>query len=95
MRANQNFRPDSPVRAGYGYAFGVRTMLDPKTADSDAPTNFEFGWDGAAGAYVAIDPYHKLTCVYLHHVNNHGPVYTETHPVIRDTMYYLAGICND
>lgn len=95
MRANQNFHPDLPVRAGYGYAFGVRTMLDPIAAGSDAPTAFEFGWDGAAGAYVAIDPYHKLTCVYLHHVMNHGKVYEETHPVIRDTMYYIAGICNE
>ena len=95
MRVNQNFHPDVPRRDGYGYAFGVRTMLDPKAANSDAPTNFEFGWDGAAGAFVAMDPYHKLSCVYLHHVNAHGLVYVDAHPTIRDTMYYIAGICND
>ena len=95
MRSIQNFHPDVPRRAGYCYAFGVRTMLDPKAAHSDAPTNCEFGWDGAAGAFVAFDPYHKLSCVYLHHVIGHGPVYAEAHPTIRDTMYYIAGICNE
>ena len=67
-------------------------MLNPAAAQSDAPTDFEFGWDGAAGTYVGIDPYHHLTCVYAQHVLGHVgsiPMFT---PVIRDTMYKIAGI---
>ena len=93
MRSNQNetIYPGGN-KPGYGYAFGVRTMLDPKAAQSDAPTDFEFGWDGAAGTYVGIDAHHHLTCVYAQHVLGHGWVYTDVHPVIRDTMYKIAGI---
>ena len=93
MRSNQNeTKYPGGNKPGYGYGFGVRTMLNPAAAQSDAPTDFEFGWDGAAGTYVGIDPYHHLTCVYAQHVLGHGWVYTDVHPVIRDTMYKIAGI---
>jgi CubicO group peptidase (beta-lactamase class C family) len=95
MRVNQNdvdVNLPGPVRPGLGYGFGVRVMLDKRLASSDAPTEFEFGWDGAAGTYVTIDAHHNLTSVYTQHVLGHGWVYTDVHPVIRDTAYYLAGI---
>lgn len=44
-----------------GYGLGVRTPREgfPFT---------EFGWGGAAGAYIAIDPVHNLTVFYAQHV---------------------------
>ena len=40
---------------GYGYGLGVRTMIDNSV--SGRLTNIgEFGWDGAVGSYVQIDP---------------------------------------
>lgn len=95
MRSNQNDR-ESLIKLGkpgYGYAFGVRTMLDKDKQNSDAQTDCEFGWDGAAGTYVAIDTANSLTAVYTQHILGHGWVYSDVHPVIRDTMYYIAGIC--
>ena len=95
MRVNQNevdINLPGPVRPGLGYGFGMRVMLDKRLANSDAPTEFEFGWDGAAGTYVSMDAHHGITCVYAQHVLGHGWVYTDVHPVIRDTAYYLAGI---
>lgn len=95
MRSNQNDREAliKLGKPGYGYAFGVRTMLDKDKQNSDAQTDCEFGWDGAAGTYTAIDPANRLTVVYTQHVLGHGWVYSDVHPVIRDTMYYIAGIC--
>ena len=40
-------------KKGYRYGLGVRVLND--TAESKSPVG-EFGWDGAAGAYVMIDP---------------------------------------
>lgn len=40
---------------GYGYGMGVRTHMRPEVTLSKSPAG-EFGWDGAAGAYVLIDP---------------------------------------
>ena len=98
MRSNQNeyavFNAKHNNKAGYGYAFGVRTMLIPEAARSDAPTDFEFGWDGAAGSYTAIDPKHHLSIFYAQQVLGHGWVYSDVHPTLRDTMYRIAGICD-
>ncbi|MDD3959795.1 MAG: serine hydrolase [Oscillospiraceae bacterium] len=69
--------------APYSYGLGVRTMI---RGVEGAPRN-EFGWDGAAGAYVLIDPDLKLSLVYTQHVLNHGAVYSEIHPGLRDTLY--------
>ena len=95
MRVNQNevdINLPGPVRPGLGYGFGMRVMLDKRLANSNAPTEFEFGWDGAAGTYVTMDAHHHITAVYAQHVLGHGWVYTDVHPVIRDTMYKIAGI---
>lgn len=95
MRVNQNevsLTLPGPVRPGLGYGFGMRVMLDKKLANSNAPCEFEFGWDGAAGTFVTMDAHHKLAAVYTQHVLGHGWIYTDVHPVIRDTMYKIAGL---
>ncbi|MBE6999748.1 MAG: beta-lactamase family protein [Ruminococcaceae bacterium] len=54
--------------AGYGYGLGVRTMVDrSKGALSSIG---EFGWDGAAGSWVLMDPARELTVVYGQHMLN-------------------------
>ena len=47
---------------GYGYGLGVRCPLDDDVSD--------FGWDGAAGAYLMIDRKNKITVYYGQHVLN-------------------------
>ena len=71
-------------RLGYNYALGVRVLVD--AAHSKGPVG-EFGWDGAAGAYVIMDPKNRLAAVYCQHVRNMGYVYGEIHPALRDMIY--------
>lgn len=52
------------TRPGYGYGFGVRTSL----GDGTAQPRGVFGWDGAAGAHVMIDPSRELSLVYFQQV---------------------------
>jgi len=61
------FTDNFPQYAGYGYGLGVRTFLDP-TANGEAGPIGEFGWAGAAGAYVVMDPANQLTLVFMTHV---------------------------
>ena len=49
------------VADGYGYGLGVRTPIarSPRT---------DFGWGGAAGAFLAIDPQNEISVYYAQHV---------------------------
>lgn len=49
---------------GYGYGYGVRTMMDPAAAGSNSGVG-EFGWSGAAGTWMEIDPTDKLSAVFV------------------------------
>lgn len=75
-------------KRGYGYGLGVRTLLDASTSRSPVG---EFGWDGAAGAWVMMDPDHRIAAVYLQHVVNMNRAYYEFHPAIRDLLYEDLG----
>ncbi len=89
MRENQQREDTPPIKVGYKYALGVRSMYNKAEANSDGDTEQEFGWDGAAGAYVAIDPKNGLSIFYAEHVFGHRRAYSDIHPVLRDSMYYL------
>ena len=69
---------------GYGYGFGVRTMLNPKACNSLGNVG-EFGWGGAAGASVYVDPSIGLGVFYAHHMLNPQEDYYQ--PRLRDTIY--------
>jgi len=69
---------------GYGYGFGVRTMIS-RAAGGSLSSVGEFGWGGAAGAYVAIDPDAEVTIVYTQHMLNNKEPYV--HPRIRNIVY--------
>lgn len=70
--------------SGYGYGFGVRTLLDPKAGKTLSNVG-EFGWSGAAGMYISMDPYEKLTVVYAQHMRNNLEPYV--HPRLRNHIY--------
>ena len=69
---------------GYGYGLGVRTMTD-RVKGSSLSNIGEFGWGGAAGASVYIDPQIGLAAVYAKHTLNPREEYYQ--PRIRNVLY--------
>ena len=69
---------------GYGYGLGVRTLMDPKRAGSKGCAG-EFGWNGAAGAIVIIDPENELSVFYAQHMLDGDEKYMFSN--LRDTVY--------
>lgn len=69
---------------GYGYGLGVRTLVDKAAAGSPGPLG-EFGWAGAAGAYVLIDPERRLGMFYAQHMRKSMEPYV--HPRLRNILY--------
>lgn len=79
-------RPDFNWDAfvGYGYGFGVRTLVS-NAKGGTLSTLGDFGWGGAAGAYIHSDPEREISIVYLQHMlNNKEPV---VHPRLRNLVY--------
>ena len=69
---------------GYGYGLGVRTMFDTTIGGSNGPVG-EFGWGGATGNYVLIDPDNELAVYYAQHMHNSKePI---VHRRIRNIVY--------
>ncbi len=73
----------SPLE-GYGYGLGVRTHLDPSKSGSLTPLG-EFGWSGAAGGYILVDPDNGISMFYVHHMLNNQEWYTT--PRLRNLLY--------
>ena len=91
MRSNQlgeqAYKDFQSCKPGYAYGLGVRTDADGRFAHKG-----EFGWDGAAGSYVMIDPDNHIGIFYATHVRNHGVyLYQELHQNIRDAVYKVIG----
>ena len=76
---------DAWNRKGYSYALGVRTRVDNSIGGRGSVG--EFGWDGAACAYTAIDPHTHLSIFFAMHVRNFGYCYDTIHPALRDLVY--------
>ena len=76
---------DAWNRKGYSYGLGVRTRVD--TAIGGRGSVGEFGWDGAACAYTAIDPHAHLSIYIAMHVRNFVYAYDVIHPTLRDLAY--------
>lgn len=89
MRTNQ-LTPQQRVSCtwsqlkGYGYGLGVRTLTD-KALSGTTGNLGEFGWGGAAGASVWIDPALKMSVCYAHHMLN--PQETFYQPRMRNVIY--------
>jgi CubicO group peptidase (beta-lactamase class C family) len=71
------------VLDGFGYGFGVRCEPDLSYGIMASPS--EFGWHGAAGSYMIIDPETKTSLFYAQHMLNNKERYV--HPRIRHTFY--------
>jgi alpha-L-fucosidase 2 len=82
----QGFRSFDKV--GYGYSFGVRTLVDPEKASSPEG---EFGWDGAAGSWCLVDTKNHISIVYCMTIVGYYEMYVQVHPMIRDLVYEGIG----
>ena len=69
---------------GYGYGCGVRTLMDPGLAHTSASVG-EFGWGGAAGTYLDIDPRENVSIVYMQHMMPGNNRHTEQ--LLRAAVY--------
>lgn len=74
---------------GYSYGLGVRVLTD--RSDGQRSSLGEFGWDGAAGAYLLCDPQTHLSIVYMQHVQN-WPDPLEMHAPVRDLTYDIMDL---
>ena len=83
LNSQQMVAFDWPQMKGYGYGLGVRTLVD-KAAGSTGNLG-EFGWSGAAGANILIDPELKLSVFYAHHMCNPQEPYYQ--PRLRNVLY--------
>lgn len=69
---------------GCGYGLGVRTHMNPSV--SGVMSNIgEFGWGGAAGAYVMADPQIRLGVFFVQHTINPRETYYQ--PRLRNVIY--------
>ena len=68
----------------YGYGLGVRVRQ--KTTDWGLSKG-EFGWDGAAGSYVMVDPKKKISVFIGMHLRNWPAVFVGKHLEIVEKIY--------
>lgn len=83
------FEKNCPWLRGYSYGLGVRTHISSSVSGRRSPIG-EFGWDGAAGAFVVFDPKNRLTIVYMQHI--HGTPNGINHTDILNTVYSCMDI---
>jgi len=74
----------------YGYGLGVRTRIANETGAASCVG--EFGWDGAAGADILIDPEHGVSFAYVQHVLGWPGLQGTVHLQIRDLLYPILGL---
>lgn len=84
LNAQQMKDFDWPHLAGYGYGLGVRTHMN-KAISGVSCSLGEFGWGGAAGATVLIDPELKLGVFYVQHTLNPREAYYQ--PRLKNVIY--------
>ena len=71
---------------GYGYGYGVRTMMHPEKCGALSPVG-EFGWDGASGTFTLMDPTNKLSLFFAMHVRGWTRYFGDCHIPLRDLTY--------
>lgn len=69
---------------GYSYALGVRTHVNGPDEKSQSG-KYEFGWDGAAGAYIEADPENEISIYFG--CSTRAPANGQIHPVIRNLVH--------
>ncbi len=76
----EDFRRRSPADLAHSYGLGVRVLTDPGRSTGSPG---QFGWDGAAGAFVIVDPAHRAALFYAQHVCTSYVTYQQIHPTLR------------
>ena len=71
---------------GYGYGYGVRTLIDKASSDHNGAIG-SFGWTGGFGTWCEADPADKVSIVYMHNLVPDEELYY--HPRIRCISYGL------
>ncbi len=71
---------------GYGWGLCGRAHMDPIRSFSKAPVG-EFGWDGAANAFVMIDATNKIALYFGTQIMNCTYGYVSIHPMLRNITY--------
>lgn len=75
---------------GYAYGFGVRTLV---SKEKGAKSHIgEFGWDGAAGAFILMDPDARVAIVYTQQVLGWPGYFGLMHIPMRDLTYEALGL---
>jgi CubicO group peptidase (beta-lactamase class C family) len=75
---------------GYGFGLGVRTLIDKSQGQRSSIG--EFGWDGAAGSYMMMDPKYGLSIFFAMHVRGWPAIIGDSHARIRDLTYEVLGL---
>lgn len=79
-----------PGNPGYGYGYGVRVMMKTDLPGYRSASSVgEFGWGGAAGVFVLVDPAKQLSFYYTQHMLDMGGFTYPDHPHnrMRDLIY--------
>ena len=88
MRTNhlgeQAYEDFQSHKKGYFYGLGVRTDYAGRFAAKG-----EFGWDGAAGAYLLVDPKNKLSIFFATHLFGWTRVLKHGHCDLRNLVYEI------
>ncbi len=89
MRANglnaQQLRDfQDPYNAGYGYGYGVRTLIDKAQGNNNGSIG-AFGWTGGFGTWCESDPEDAVSIVYMHNMMPNMETYY--HPRVRNAVY--------
>jgi len=79
MRANglnevQQKDFDDLYNAGYGYGYGVRTLIDKQKGNHNGSLG-AFGWTGGFGTWCEADPEDGVSIVYMHNLTPSEEVY--------------------
>ena len=53
--------------AGYGYGYGMRTLMDPYAGHHNGSVG-AFGWTGGSGTWAEADPAEGVSIVYMHNL---------------------------
>lgn len=60
--------------AGYGYGYGVRTLMDKYEGHHNGSLG-QFGWTGGSGTWAEADPSEGVSIVYMHNLQPNMEVY--------------------
>lgn len=65
---------DDSYNAGYGYGYGVRTLIDQEKGNHNGSLG-AFGWTGGFGTWCEADPSEGVSIVYMHNQVPNGEQY--------------------